>query len=133
MNSISGMPAAGVREEDLRAADLREVATGRLYIDGEPEVRIRDKDAARDSSARFMLVVTRMGDEDGPVGLTSSLFAAAGTAQDEEDAALQFAATRVTACGGVVLGQTVERIDAPPDEVTTYLVKNLLRSAKAQT
>lgn len=112
--------------------NIEEIATGRLYIGGEPEVRLRRKDVPPDAVGNLFLVVTEMGDESGPVGLTSSLFAAGASGIGSAAAlAKEQIARRIASVGGQVLDQTVEQVHALPDDLTRFVVINLLRAAKA--
>jgi hypothetical protein len=116
---------------EQRAGNLRELATGRLYIDGEPEVRIREKGVRPEQVNTLLLVVTKMGDEDGPVGLTSSLFFPGESKLDDlVPEAKQHVADRVAQVGGVVLQQEIELLNGLPDDITRFVVINLLRHAK---
>jgi hypothetical protein len=110
---------------------MRELATGRFYIDGEPEVRIRQQPLPGAGRETLLLVVTTLGDDNGPVGLTSSMFAT--PAADVEAAVPQAkdnVAGRVASIGGRVLHQEVELLDAVPEDLTRFVVVNLLRSAE---
>src|SRR4051794_29010076 len=84
---------------------LCELATGRFYFDGEPEVRLRS-DVLSEPSV-FLLVTTVMGDGDEPVGLTTSLFQsdASGGHKRLEEAAKDDVASRVEMSRGKVLSQ----------------------------
>jgi len=116
-----------VTEESL----MKELSTGRLYVDGEPEVRIRHEALQGSRLDNLILVVTTMGDDAGPVGLTSSIFAAdAIDAVQAERAAMENVAERVAAVGGRVVHQEVRPLRELPADLTRFVVVDLLQSAK---
>jgi len=120
--------ARGILTEDSL---MRELSTGRLYVDGEPEVRIRHEAFQGCQLDNLLLVVTTMGDDAGPVGLTSSIFAAeAIDVTQAGTAAMEDVAERVAAVGGRVLHQEVRPLRQLPKDLTRFVVVDLLQSAK---
>src|SRR5882757_3035269 len=120
--------ARGILTEDSL---MRELSTGRLYVDGEPEVRIRHEAFQGCRLDNLLLVMTTMGDDAGPVGLTSSIFAAeAIDAAQAEKAAMENVAERVAAVGGRVVHQEVRPLRELPKDLTRFVVVDLLQSAK---
>ena len=107
---------------------LDEVATGRFYFGGEPEVRMRG--SVEPDHSTHLLVITIMGDGDEPVGLTASLFQApSGLSQGSlESVAKADIVSRVEMSRGKVLRQDGRKVEAPRD-LRTFMVVEMLRSA----
>ena len=108
---------------------LDEVATGRLYFDGEPEVRLRASVAPGYSA--YLLVVTIMGDSDEPVGLTVSLFEMPSALAQAmcENLVKADIVSRVEMSRGRVLSQKTRKVEAPSD-LRTFMVVEMLGYAR---
>ncbi len=108
--------------------DLVELATGRLYLEGEPEVRLRS--SVDFTEAVYLVVITIMSDGHQPVGLTASVFCAP-TPQDPhdrlclEDAVKEDINQRVLSSRGKVVIQFVRFISRPVN-LASFLVREML-------
>jgi hypothetical protein len=109
---------------------LLEVATGRFYVDGEPEVRLRMKIPAVYADDNLLSITTLMGDGDTTVGLTYSLFATGSLdLMEAQPLAIEEIAARVEASSGHVISQDVRSISKKPGDVVRFVVVEMLREA----
>lgn len=111
--------------------ELIELATGRFYIDGEPEVRLRLKQRNElPSSGHLVAVTTIMGDGEEPVGLTCSIFSTKLETDRAESLAKSEIAGRVEASGGRVLSQASQVLSGLPEDISRHVVIAMLRESR---
>jgi len=104
---------------------LLELVTGRFYIDGEPEVRLRTSE--RTSGDDLLAITTVMGDDDKPVGLTLSVFSSSGLKRSAaETLAKEDIVSRIEAIGGRVISQDVRALPEWPTDITRFVVVSML-------
>jgi hypothetical protein len=108
--------------------DLVELATGRLYLDGEPEVRLRS--SADFAEAVYLMVITIMSDGHQPIGLTASVFYARTPLAPQDSLSLENAVKeditqRVLSSRGEVVAQFVRFISRPVN-LASLLVREML-------
>jgi hypothetical protein len=111
-------------------SELIELAIGRFYCDGEPEVRLRSKAGELIPFECLVGLTTIMGDGENAVGLVHTIFATSLGREEAATKAKSNIAARVSAAGGTVIAQYAEDINSLPEDVSRHVVVTMLRDAK---